>query len=126
MSSESPRPFPRLLALVVGSLLLLLGLAALSSYRDLSVARDRRQALQGEIQRTRDENEDLARLIERLRSDPATLERLAREQGRMMRPDDLVIVIPEDPQEVPLAESAPGVEDAPAAPTFAVAPHPEG
>ena len=124
MSSESPRPFPRLLALVVGSLLLLLGLAALSSYRDLSVARDRRQALRGEIQQTRDENEDLARLIERLRSDPATLERLAREQDRMMRPDDLVIVIPEDPQEVPLAESAPGVEGVPAAPTFAVAPSP--
>jgi len=126
VSSESPRPFPRLLALVVGSLLLLLGLAALGSYRDLSVARDRRQALQREIQRTRDENEDLARLIERLRSDPATLERLAREQGRMMRPDDLVIVIPEDPQEVPLAELAPGVEGVPAAPTFAVAPLPEG
>ena len=126
MSSESPRPFPRLLALVVGSLLLLLGLAALSSYRDLSVARDRRQALQGEIEQTHTENEELARLIERLRSDPATLERLAREQGRMMRPDDLVIVIPEDPQEVPLAESVPVVEDAPAAPTLAAAPLPEG
>jgi len=115
-----------LLALVVGSLLLLLGLAALSSYRDLSVARDRRQALQGEIEQTHTENEELARLIERLRSDPATLERLAREQGRMMRPDDLVIVIPEDPQEVPLAEPASVVEDAPATPTLTAAPLPEG
>ncbi len=112
MSSESPRPFPRLLALVVGCFLLLLGLAALSSYRDLAAARDRRQALQGEIQQTRAENDELVRRIERLRSDPATLERLAREQYRMMRPDDLVIVIPEDPEEVPAVEVASEVEDA--------------
>jgi cell division protein FtsB len=90
-----------LLALVVGCLLLLLGLAALSNYRDLAAARERRQALQGEIRETRAENDELTRRIERLRSDPATLERLAREQYRMMRPDDLVIVIPEDPEEEP-------------------------
>ena len=101
MSSESPRPFPRLLALVVGCLLLLLGLAALSNYRDLAAARERRQALQSEIRETRAENDELTRRIERLRRDPATLERLAREQYRMMRPDDLVIVIPEDPEEEP-------------------------
>ena len=112
MSSESPRPFPRLLALVVGCFLLLLGLAALSSYRDLAAARDRRQTLQGEIQQTRAENDELVRRIERLRSDPATLERLAREQYRMMRPDDLVIVIPEDPEEVPAVEVVSEVEDA--------------
>jgi len=112
VSSESPRPFPRLLALVVGCFLLLLGLAALSSYRDLAAARDRRQTLQGEIQQTRAENDELARRIERLRSDPATLERLAREQYRMMRPDDLVIVIPEDSEETPVIEVVSGVEDA--------------
>ena len=112
MSSESPRPFPRLLALVVGCFLLLLGLAALSSYRDLAAARDRRQALQGEIQQTRAENDELVQRIGRLRSDPATLERLAREQYRMMRPDDLVIVIPEGPEEVPVIEVASEVEDA--------------
>jgi cell division protein FtsB len=105
-----------LLALVVGSLLLLLGLAALGSYRDLSVARERKQTLQGEIRETRAENEELVRRIERLRSDPATLERLAREQYRMMRPDDLVIVIPEDPEEPPLVEAATKVEDPPPAP----------
>jgi len=122
VSSESPRPFPRLLALVVGCFLLLLGLAALSSYRDLAAARDRRQALQGEIQQTGAENDELVRRIERLRSDPATLERLAREQYRMMRPDDLVIVIPEGPEEVPAIEVASEVEDA--AP--AITPDPEG
>ena len=116
MSSESPRPFPRLLALVVGCLLLLLGLAALSNYRDLAAARERRQALQSEIRETRAENDELTRRIERLRRDPATLERLAREQYRMMRPDDLVIVIPEDPEEPPLVEAATKVEDPPPAP----------
>jgi cell division protein FtsB len=105
-----------LLALVVGSLLLLLGLAALGSYRDLSAARERKQTLQEEIRETRAENEELVRRIERLRSDPATLERLAREQYRMMRPDDLVIVIPEDPEEPPSVEAATKVEDPPPAP----------
>ena len=101
---------------------MLLGLAALSSYRDLAAARDRRQALQGEIQQTRAENDELVLRIERLRNDPATLERLAREQYRMMRPDDLVIVIPEGPEEVPAIEVASEVEDA--AP--AITPDPEG
>lgn len=105
-----------MLALVVGSLLLLLGLAALGSYRDLSAARERKQTLQEEIRETRAENEELVRRIERLRSDPATLERLAREQYRMMRPDDLVIVIPEDPEEPPSVEAATKVEDPPPAP----------
>lgn len=104
-----------MLALVVGSLLLLLGLAALGSYRDLSAARERKQTLQEEIRETRAENEELVRRIERLRSDPATLERLAREQYRMMRPDDLVIVIPEDPEEPPSVEAATKVEDPPPA-----------
>ena len=122
MSSESPRPFPRWLALVVGCFLLLLGLAALSSYRDLAAARDRRQALQGEIQQTRAENDELVQRIERLRNDPATLERFAREQYRMMRPDDLVIVIPEGPEEVPAIEVASEVEDA----SPAITPDPEG
>ena len=122
MSSESPRPFPRWLALVVGCFLLLLGLAALSSYRDLAAARDRRQALQGEIQQTRAENDELVQRIERLRNDPATLERFAREQYRMMRPDDLVIVIPEGPEEVPVIEVASEVEDA----SPAITPDPEG
>lgn len=93
-----------MLALVVGSLLLLLGLAALSSYRDLAAAHERRQTLQSEIRETRAENDELKRRVERLRSDPATLERLAREQYRMIRPDDLVIVIPEDPEELLLAD----------------------
>ena len=122
MTTESPRPFPRLLALIVGSLLLLLGLAALGSYRDLSAARERRQTLQGEIRETRAENEELMRRIERLRSDPATLERLAREQYRMMRPDDLVIVIPEDLEEVLPTEAATASEEA----SPAVTPDPEG
>jgi hypothetical protein len=52
------------------------------------------------------------RRIERLRGDPATLERLAREQYRMMQPNDLVIVLPEETQEVPVAEPASGSEDA--------------
>jgi cell division protein FtsB len=111
VTDESPRPFPRLLALVVSSLLLLLGLAALSSYRDLAAARERKEALRQEILQTREANEELVQRIERLRSDPATLERLAREQYRMMRPEDLVIVLPEEPQEPPSVEAGASPQD---------------
>lgn len=108
MTTESSRPLPRLLALVVAALLLLLGLAALSSHRDLAASRERRQTLQEEIRLTHEENEALAQRIERLRSDPATLERLAREQYRMKRPEDVVIVLPEEAQEVPLGQPVSG------------------
>jgi cell division protein FtsB len=88
----------------------LLGLAAASNYRDLAAARERKQALEVQIRQTRAENDELARRIERLRNDPATLERLAREQYRMMRPDDLVIVMPEDSEAAQPMESVPTSE----------------
>ena len=81
---------------VVVALLLLLAIASYGSYRDLEAARDRQELLESKIEATQQRNEELARRIRRLQDDPAAIERLAREQYRMMRPDDVVVVLPPD------------------------------
>lgn len=77
-------------------LLALLAVASLGSYRDLAAARARQRFLEERIEETRLRNEKLSNRIERLRTDPASLERVAREQYRMQRPGDVVIVLPDD------------------------------
>ena len=79
---------------VVLSLLLLLAIASLGSYRDLAAAKDRQQYLEQRIEDTQLRNDQLRSRIERLQSDPASLERVAREQYRMQRPGDVVILFP--------------------------------
>ena len=105
MSSTAPAARSRrlvpLLAGVVVALLLLLAVASLGSYRDLSAARERQELLQQRIEAARQRNEELVRRVQRLQSDPASVERLAREQYRMMRPADVVIVLPEEPPAPP-------------------------
>jgi cell division protein FtsB len=82
---------------VVVSLLLLLAVASFGSYRDLAAARQRQQLLEAKIEATRARNEELAQRIRRLQKDPGAIERLAREQYRMMRPGDVVVVLSEEP-----------------------------
>lgn len=92
------RPYPPLLLTVVLLLLLVLAVASLGGYRDLVAARQRRELLETKIEATRLRNAELARRIDRLQHDPATLERVAREQYRMMRPEDVVILLPAQPE----------------------------
>ena len=92
----SPGRFRSLLALAVVSLLIVLAVAGLKSYRELSTARERQQLLESRIAETRRRNEDLEIRLERLESDPAVLERLAREDLRMANPGDVVIVLPDE------------------------------
>jgi cell division protein FtsB len=73
----------------------LLVFASVKSHRDLVAARDHRRDLERTIRETRERNEVLRGRIERLRRDPDTLEGLAREQLGMVRPNDLVIVLPQ-------------------------------
>jgi cell division protein FtsB len=89
--------YPPVLVAVVVSLLLLLAIAGFGSYRDLEAAHQRQQLLEMKIDATRQRNEDLAQRIRRLQDDPAAIERLAREQYRMMRPGDVVVVLPDEP-----------------------------
>jgi cell division protein FtsB len=53
--------------------------------------------LEGKIEATQRRSEVLALRIHRLQDDPAAIERLAREQYRMMLPGDVVVVLPEKP-----------------------------
>jgi cell division protein FtsB len=113
---------PDSLRSVVGAatafVLVLLVVAGVKSYRDLAAARAEEARLTGEIGATRERIQNLHGRIERLRGDPVTLERLAREELGLVRPDDVVIVLPPDaPPRRPPARRA-----APAAPSPAPAP----
>ncbi len=103
MSNEkSParqRSYPPLLVAVVVAVLVLLGVASLGSYRDLQAAQERQELLEEKIESTLQRNEELTRKIHRLQEDPLAIESLAREQYRMMYPDDVVIILPEEPSE---------------------------
>ena len=102
MSDTNPQPgassYPPVLVAVVVSLLLLLAIASIGSYRDLEAARQRQEMLEMRIEATQQSNEELALRVRRLQDDPAAIERLAREQYRMMRPRDVVVVLPEEPE----------------------------
>ena len=84
---------------VVGGALLLLLFAGLTVYGWQGVVRlrqmhDQLQALEQENVTLRREAERLAQVIDRLRNDPAYLERIAREERGMVRPGETVLKFP--------------------------------
>ena len=91
------RSYPPVLVAVAVSLLVLLAIASFGSYRDLQAARERQELLEVKIEATRQRNEELEQRILNLQNDPAAIERLAREQYRMMRPGDVVVILPAEP-----------------------------
>jgi len=91
--ADSSRPV--LLAAVL-LFVVLLGAAGLKSYRDLTAARAHEKQLEFRIEETRNGVDRLRGRIDRLRSDPATLERLAREELGLVRRQDVVIELPRD------------------------------
>ena len=97
-SSPRPRPLRSLLSVVVGCLLLALAVAALKGWRDHQQARAREARLIDEIAATESRIQALERKIERLQDDPATLDRVAREELGLVRPDEVVLVLPETPR----------------------------
>lgn len=104
--SEAPRPsvsYRPVWGATVVLFLVLLGLASLKSWRDLESARGRELGLETQIRQTEVRIQQLHGRIERLRSDPGSLERLAREDLGMVRPGDVVIVLPDNPEGRPLA-----------------------
>jgi cell division protein FtsB len=117
MSRQEAPARPDSLRAVLGAAVLffsvLLVFASVKSHRDLVAARDHRRDLERTIRETRERNEVLRGRIERLRRDPDTLEGLAREQLGMVRPNDLVIVLP---QPVPATAPSTAPATAPARP----------
>ncbi|MEM9554113.1 MAG: septum formation initiator family protein [Acidobacteriota bacterium] len=90
---RSPRTTRSLKAAVVG-LLLVLTVAGLQSWRVLSGHRAHAAQLEIEIEASRERIERLRQRIDRVENDPATLERLAREELGWVHDGDLVIVLP--------------------------------
>jgi cell division protein FtsB len=122
---ESIRP---LVAAVILLFVALLTLAGLKGYRDLKLGREREHQLATRIDETQTNIERLRGRIERLKSDPATLERTARAELGMVRAHDVVIELPATgdwmltaPLPAPPPRSSPPPA-APAAPAPSVAP----
>lgn len=97
----------------------LLAVAGVKSYHDLEAARQRKLTLETRIRSTETEIARLQNRIERLRSDPGLLERLAREDLGMVRPGDVVVELPlEDVGGTTPAPVQPGpIQPAPLQPT---------
>jgi cell division protein FtsB len=103
--ADSLRP---VLGGVVVLFMILLGAAGLKSWRDLSAAQAREKQLESRIETARDGIDHLRGRIERLRSDPAMLERLAREDLGLVEARDVVIELPRpDPGAASQADALP-------------------
>jgi len=87
-------------------LLLLLGSGVASGWRDLEAARARERDLASRVDAAEQRVALLRERIGRLRDDPLTLERLAREELGWVRPDDVVIVLTPEPP-APAASRSP-------------------
>jgi len=89
---------------VVGLLvLLILGYTVFGDRGLMNLVRARRQAqaLQAEADRIRDENAKLTEEIRLLQTDPAYVERLAREELGMVKPGELIFQFAETPEQKP-------------------------
>jgi cell division protein FtsB len=63
----------------------------------LALRRERREydSIQQEVRRLQEENQQLERRIEALKSDPKAIERIARNQLHMARPGERIYTLPE-------------------------------
>ncbi len=108
--AEKRRRAKRYLWIAVCSLALLsLAVHEIAGENGYLVRRQRRlqmQALDEEVQRLQEDNRRLTQKIQLLRSDPQTIEELAREKLRLARPGEVVVTLP--PEEQPNAPSLNG------------------
>jgi len=57
------------------------------------------QQLRGEIDRLNQENNNLNKQVQSLRTDPKAVERIAREEMGLARPGEMIFKLPDQPQE---------------------------
>jgi cell division protein FtsB len=86
-----------LLQALYAVVLIALASGALKGWRDHQRATAREATLAAEIAATEARIALLQRRIDRLQNDPATLDRVAREELGLVRPEEVVIVLPEAP-----------------------------
>jgi cell division protein FtsB len=109
--------------------MVLLAFASVKSHHDLVSARDREKLLKASIHDTKQRIERLHGRIRQLRGDHDTLERMAREELGLVRPGDVVIVLPAEPPAPPIPRATavavsrvPAGPDAPGVPGAAAKP----
>jgi cell division protein FtsB len=100
MRDESPRSEPRtrMRAWALGTGIALIALAVGSVFGDRGILnmvaeREKTEALRSELEALRAENARLSQEITDLRSNPRAIERLAREELGLARPDETVFLI---------------------------------
>jgi cell division protein FtsB len=106
-SGAGQRPVPSGTVRRTASLLLTLALLGLlvhdlfSEHGFLAMRRSQKEAqrLRLEIQKINEENRNLAEQIRALKSDPRTIERIAREEMGLVRPGELIYKLPAKPPE---------------------------
>lgn len=101
----SRHPFRPVVAVIVLTVFGLTATAGFKSYRDLDAAMGYERQLLEEIAEAKERVRLLDRRIDRIRNDPAMLERLAREDLGLARAGDVVIVLP-DPRLTARAKSS--------------------
>jgi cell division protein FtsB len=72
----------------------------------LALRREKREydALQREVRRLQEENQQLEKRIEALKSDPKAIERIARDQMHMARPGERIYTLPEKDTDLKLQD----------------------
>jgi cell division protein FtsB len=100
--SQEPRSFwSRHARTILGLALLLLAIHDLfGSHGLLAMRRTQTQMkeLRGEINRLNQENSNLNKQVQALRTDPKAVERIAREEMGLARPGEMIFKLPDEPQ----------------------------
>lgn len=97
--SAAPSSFRSVLGVTVAFLCVLLLIAALASYREWNTMRQQERQLRQQIEQTRARVEVLQSTVDRLEHldsprEHITLERLARQELGLVRPGDVVVLLP--------------------------------
>jgi cell division protein FtsB len=109
--SQEPQSFwSRNARTILGLALLLLAIHDLFGGHGLLAMRRTQmqmQELRGQVDRLHQENNDLNRQVQALRTDPKAVERIAREEMGLARPGEMIIRLPDPPPESPAPAKKP-------------------
>ena len=97
--AESQSPESSFRALLFGACAVVFVILVLAGYdgsRDLARLKSREAQLEARSRKTEDSIRTLRDRITRLRSDPHTLERVAREELGLSRPGEVVVILPRE------------------------------
>ncbi len=97
---ESPQrsgSFRSLLVVAAVVMVAALAVAGARSYGELQKVRARETMLVDSLEKSRERSESLRQGMELVRTDAATLERLAREELGLVLPEDVIVLVPPGP-----------------------------